>query len=92
VRVFFYEGDRAWPIGEVQAFRSARLAVPADLTMRRGITVTLAAVPVGGRGLTGDPATGAIVRSDAELIDHVTEFSWTLAGHTLAAEPALRHP
>ena len=87
VRVFVYEAERGWPIGEVQAFHSARLAVPTDLRMRHGVAVTVAAVPVGGRGLTGDPSTGTIFRSETELIEHVTEFRWTLAGHTLAAEP-----
>jgi hypothetical protein len=89
VRVFIFEGEKAWFIGSVQPFRSARLAVPTGVAVGRQL-VRLGAVPVGGRGRNGDPSTGAMVRSDSELIEHVSEFRWTLAGHTLSAEPIVR--
>jgi hypothetical protein len=90
VRVYVYEGDRGWLIGNVQGFRSARLLIPTDLVMRRGEVVSVAAVPLGGRGPDGNYTTGTIVRSDGELIEHVAEFQWALTGHTLTAEPRRR--
>jgi len=87
VRVFAYEGDRPWFLGNVQAFRAVRLRLPADLPTHRGELVYLAAVPIGGRGRDGSPATGAMIRSDTELADNVTAFRWTLLGHTLSAAP-----
>ena len=64
VRVFVYEGERRWLVGVVEAFHGARLLVPSDLVTNPG-QIVVAAVPVGGRGLNGEPASGAIVLSDA---------------------------
>jgi len=85
VRVFVYAGDESWFVGDVHPFRCARLVLPSSLTMRHGQSIVVGAVPVGGRGRDGKPATGGIVRSDAEVIDDVAGFRWTLAGHTLSS-------
>ena len=82
--------DRGWLIGNVQGFRSARLVMPTELAMRRGQIVSVAAVPLGGRGPDGSYTTGTIVRAGGELVEHVTEFQWALTGHTLTAEPRPR--
>ena len=87
VRVFVYDADRPRLVGNVQAFHSARLPLPSDLSMKHGRLVYIAAVPVGGRGRDGSPTSGAISRSEAEAIDDVVSVRWTLAGHTLSAEP-----
>jgi len=92
VRVYIYEGEKPWLIGSVQAFRRAQLLIPTDLTTRGGELVVVAAVPVGGRGRTGDAASGAIVRADAEPADHITQFNWTLVGHTLSGALSARVP
>ena len=85
VRVFVYAEHESWFVGEVQPFRRARLVLPTSLTMRRGQIIFVGAVPVGGRGQDGTSSTGAIVRSDPEIIDDVADFRWTLTGHTLFA-------
>ena len=85
VRVFVYAGQESWFVGDVQPFRRARLLLPTSLTMRHGQVVSVGAVPIGGRGRDGTSATGALVRSDTEIIDDVADFRWTLAGHTLSA-------
>lgn len=90
VRVFVCAGDRRWFAGNVQAFRRARLHVATDLETNPGQVVGLAAVPVGGRGRDGDPASGSVVLSDSELADRITQFDWTLSGHSLSATPTSR--
>jgi len=90
VRVFIFEGEKPWFVGIVQAFRGVRLRVPTDLVVHSGRLVYMAAVPVGGRGRFGDPATGVVIRSDAEQADHVVQFEWTLVGQTLSAAPPSR--
>ena len=90
VRVFVYAGETRWFVGRVQAFCWARLHVPRDLATNPGQVVAVAAVPVGGRGLTGDPAPGSVVLSDSELAEGITRFDWTLSGHTLSASPRSR--
>jgi hypothetical protein len=92
VRVFIFEGEKPWFVGNVQAFRGVRLRVPTDLAVHSGQLVYMAAVPVGGRGRFGDPATGAVIRSDAEQADHVAQFEWTLVGQTLSAALPPRRP
>ena len=87
VRVFVVAGEKRWLVGHVQAFRMARLHVPTDLATNPIQVVAVAAVPVGGRGLTGEPAPGSMVLSDSELADGITRFDWTLSGHTLSAAP-----
>ena len=90
VRVFVYAGETRWFVGNVQAFRWARLHVPRDLATSPEQVVAVAAVPIGGRGLNGDPAPGSMVLSDSELAEGITRFDWTLSGHTLSASPRSR--
>jgi hypothetical protein len=85
VRVFVYAGHESWFVGDVQPFRRAQLVLPTSLTMRHGQVISVGAVPIGGRGRDGTSATGALVRSDTEIIDDVADFRWTLTGHTLSA-------
>ena len=85
VNVFLYAGHESWFLGDVQPFRRAGLVLPTSLTMRHGEVISVGAVPIGGRGPDGTPATGALVRSDSEIIDDVADFRWTLTGHTLSA-------
>jgi hypothetical protein len=87
VRVFVYAGHESWLLGDVQPFRRAWLVLPTSLTMRHGEVMSVGAVPIGGRGRDGTSATGALVRSDTEIIDDVAHFRWTLTGHTLSAAP-----
>src|SRR5262245_38590493 len=89
VRVFVDAGDRRWFVGHVQAFRRARLHVPTDLATNPTQAVVVVAVPVGGRGPTGEPAAGSVVLSDSEIAEGITRFDWTLSGHTLSATPKL---
>lgn len=92
VRVFVFAGEKRWFVGHVQAFRKARFHVPTDLATNPSQVVAVAAVPVGGRGLSGEPTSGSMVLSDSELADGITRFDWTLSGHTLSAAPRLRRP
>jgi hypothetical protein len=85
VRVFVYAGNESWFVGDVQPFRWARLVLPTSLTTRHGQVISIGAVPTGGRGRDGTSTTGALVRSDTEVIDDVAHFRWTLTGHTLSA-------
>ena len=92
VRVFIFEGEKPWFVGNVQAFRGVRLRVPTHLAVHGRQLVYMAAVPVGGRGRFGDPGTGVVIRSDAEQADYVAKFEWTLVGQTLSAAPPSRRP